>query len=245
MSGLLVRCSVVRSSGVRSSGGLGARARPSSRSHSRRLEPPSSRAPELRPAQPTTYGHRCGRDSSALAASSFLNRSLLRIPVQLALGAHGDVVEQAGRARAVADFDGRDRLLPRLDAREPVAVMVGALGQVDLVRPDDRRRGSSDRSRRAAARTACAAGSLDVTVSLPRETKTQPSVPMNLMPFGKSPLTIMWTPLAYIASVLKSPCTSQRPLFGNSRRAPDFDRARCTRCPCPSARCRCGARPSR
>jgi len=35
-------------------------------------------------------------------------------------------------------------------------------------------------------------GSLAVTLSLPR----QPSVPMNLMPFGKSPLTIMRTPSA-------------------------------------------------
>ena len=35
-----------------------------------------------------------------------------------------------------------------------------------------------------------------MTVSLPRDTKIQPSVPMNLIPFGKSPLTIMWTPLA-------------------------------------------------
>ena len=41
-----------------------------------------------------------------------------------------------------------------------------------------------------------ATGSLAVTVSLPRETKIQPFVPSNRMPFGNSPLTIIRTPLA-------------------------------------------------
>ena len=41
-----------------------------------------------------------------------------------------------------------------------------------------------------------ATGSLAVTVSLPRETKIQPSVPSNLIPFGNSPLTIIRTPSA-------------------------------------------------
>ena len=48
----------------------------------------------------------------------------------------------------------------------------------------------------AVASFSLATGSLAVTVSLPRDTKIQPSVPTNLMPFGKSPLTIMCTPLA-------------------------------------------------
>jgi hypothetical protein len=59
-------------------------------------------------------------------------------------------------------------------------------------------------------------GSLAVTVSSPRETNTHPSVPMNLIPFGKSPLTIMWTPFAYSASVRNGPWTSHRPFVGNS-----------------------------
>ena len=61
-----------------------------------------------------------------------------------------------------------------------------------------------------------ATGSLLVTCSLPRETNTHPSVPMNFSPFGKSPLTIMWTPLAYMPSVLNGPCTFHSPDFGNS-----------------------------
>ena len=48
-------------------------------------------------------------------------------------------MEQAGGAGAVRDFDRRDRLLPRLDALQPVAVMLLALVQVDLVRADHRR----------------------------------------------------------------------------------------------------------
>ena len=36
---------------------------------------------------------------------------------------------------------------------------------------------------------------------LPRETKIQPFVPSNLIPFGSSVLTTIFTPLAYRASV--------------------------------------------
>ena len=49
---------------------------------------------------------------------------------------------------------------------------------------------------RAVASLSLATGSLPVTRSSPRETKIQPLSPMNLMPFGKSPLTIMCTPFA-------------------------------------------------
>ena len=59
-------------------------------------------------------------------------------------------------------------------------------------------------------------GSLAVTVSFPRETKIQPAVPSKRMPLGKSPLTIILTPLAYSASVLNLPWTSQSPLAGKS-----------------------------
>src|SRR5262245_64705781 len=61
-----------------------------------------------------------------------------------------------------------------------------------------------------------ATGSLLVTCSLPRETKIQPVLPSNLMPFGNSVLTTIFTPLAYSASVRNFPCTSQRPFCGNS-----------------------------
>ena len=95
------------------------------------------------------------------------------------------------------DLDRRDRLLARADALEPVAVMILALVEVDLVRPITEvmifgslaasARASFSFERRIARRS---------RVSLPRDTKIQPSLPMNLMPFGKSPLTIMCTPLA-------------------------------------------------
>ena len=41
-----------------------------------------------------------------------------------------------------------------------------------------------------------ATGSLAVTCSLPRETKIQPSVPLNLMPFGKVAADDHLTPFA-------------------------------------------------
>ena len=61
-----------------------------------------------------------------------LEALLDRIPVQLAIGLHRDVMQQARRAGAVRDLDRRDRLAPRADAFEPVAVMVGALVEMDL-----------------------------------------------------------------------------------------------------------------
>ena len=121
-----------------------------------------------------------------------------RIPVQLALRLHRDVVEQAGRAGAVRDFDRRDRLLPRADALQPVAVMVACsrsrwissgpmtdvmiLGSLGVERLRVLQLGDRDRS---PSPSRCRA-----------RRRSSPSVPMNLMPFGKSPLTIMCTPLA-------------------------------------------------
>jgi hypothetical protein len=45
-------------------------------------------------------------------------------------------MDQAGRTGTVRDFDRRDRLPPRADALEPVAVMFLALVEMNLVRSD-------------------------------------------------------------------------------------------------------------
>ena len=55
----------------------------------------------------------------------------------MALGLHGDVVEQAGGAGAMADLGGRRRSFAALDAVEPVAVLVVALVEMHLVRAND------------------------------------------------------------------------------------------------------------
>src|SRR5207237_4563508 len=60
-----------------------------------------------------------------------------RIPVELPLQLHGHVMEQAGRAGAVGDLDGRDGRLAGPHALQPVEVVLRAPGQVDLVGPDD------------------------------------------------------------------------------------------------------------
>ena len=125
-----------------------------------------------------------------------LEALLLRIPVETPLELHRHVMEQAGGAGAVGDFDGRDRLLPRLDACEPVAVVVVALGHVELVRADHRLDDLWIAGRQCLAvlerRNRIAGG--DRLVSPGNE---DPALgPSNLMPLGNSPLTIMWTPLA-------------------------------------------------
>ena len=59
------------------------------------------------------------------------------VPVEAAVGLHGDVVEEAGGAGAVADFHGCGGLFARADALDPVEVLLGAGVEVDLVGADD------------------------------------------------------------------------------------------------------------
>src|SRR5258705_453515 len=61
-----------------------------------------------------------------------------RNPASAASLSSFSMVEEARGARAVRDLHGGDGLLPRPDAVEPVPVVVPALVEVDLARPDRR-----------------------------------------------------------------------------------------------------------
>ena len=60
-----------------------------------------------------------------------------RIPLQVTWKLHGDVMEQAGGAGAVADLDWGGGLLAGVDALDPVSVLLGCCVQVNLVGADD------------------------------------------------------------------------------------------------------------
>ena len=59
-----------------------------------------------------------------------------RIPVQSAPGFHGNMMQQARRARSVPNLGRRNGSLPAANAFEPVAMLVIALIQVNLACPD-------------------------------------------------------------------------------------------------------------
>src|SRR6266550_3094619 len=54
------------------------------------------------------------------------------------LGLHGNVVKQTSGTRPMTDLGGRGRGFAALDAVEPIAVLIVALVEVDLVGADDR-----------------------------------------------------------------------------------------------------------
>ena len=125
----------------------------------------------LRPAQ-----HRVGR----VVADEALGR---RVPVQPPAGVHRDMVQQAGRAGAVADLGGRDGGFAAPDAVEPVPVLVVALVEMDFVRADD---AVEDFGSLASSGSTfgLAPWSVGVVISS-RVTKIQPSVPIELDAVGK------------------------------------------------------------
>jgi hypothetical protein len=84
----------------------------------------------------------------------------------------------------VRDFDRNNRLAPRADAFEPIAVMVGAVVEMDPAFPnqrlDDLRIARPQRSVVVLQfRQGIASGHCYIR----RETKILPSDPMNLLPF--------------------------------------------------------------
>src|SRR5450755_1153314 len=64
-----------------------------------------------------------------IVVEAFLNR----VPSQLAVQLHSNVMKQAGGTGAVSCLYGGNRLLPRADALQPVAVLVVALIQMDSI----------------------------------------------------------------------------------------------------------------
>ena len=90
-----------------------------------------------------------------------------------------------------------------------------------------------------------ATGSLAVTCSLPRETKIQPSVPMNLMPFGKSPLIDHRDAVGVQAVGLEVAVDVPQAFGRELRAAPDLDRTGELGVHAPVRASRRGARPSR
>lgn len=59
------------------------------------------------------------------------------VPVEVARELHGDVMEEAGGAGAVADLDWSGGRLAGVDAFDPVGVLLGGGVEVDLVGADD------------------------------------------------------------------------------------------------------------
>jgi hypothetical protein len=59
------------------------------------------------------------------------------VPVEVAGELHGDVVEEAGGAGAVADLDWGGGWFAGVDALDPVGVLLGGGVEVDLVGADD------------------------------------------------------------------------------------------------------------
>ena len=77
---------------------------------------------------------------------------------------------------------------------EPIPVMVEALGEADLVGADDAGQDLGIAGGERLDLDRAVAGRRRHISS--RVTKIQPSVPMNLMPFGRSPEMVITTPLA-------------------------------------------------
>src|ERR1700678_1140130 len=60
-----------------------------------------------------------------------------RIPIEPAFGLHGDMVDQTSRAGTVTDFCRRNGRFSALDTLQPIAVLIVALIEMNLVGADD------------------------------------------------------------------------------------------------------------
>ena len=179
--------------------------RPSSRLHSAHLarEQPEHHVTPVHPIRPSyasTYGARCGRDSMLFASSSFLKRS--RRPNKASLQHHSHVMNQARRAGAMSSSTGE--IIPAADhALQPVAVLL-------LARRGESRRPDHRLDDRRTPTPAVASFNLAPDrlrhLLVSARNKEPPLRSVKLDAVGKSPLTVMRTPLAYRASVLNSPC---------------------------------------